>query len=305
MNDRKKWFKERKTYLGGSDIGCILGLNKYRSALDIYLSKTTDVNEEATSEAAHWGNVLEDVIAQEYSRRTGYNVYESQGVIRHPQYSFIGANIDRWVDGSDGKKHILECKTAGFLKSKEWGEQGTDQIPTTYLYQVAYYAAICNVEKVDVAVLIGGQEFRIYTYKKNIEIENKLILAACAFWNNYVAKGIAPETSSVGDINNLYPESNGRVIEADDQILHEIEDLKTLKIQEKEIAKLKIDKEAKIKSCMGDNEAIINQDGELLATWKNGKARKVLDVKRLQAEYQNLCQQYLMEKMGNRTLLIK
>ena len=36
----------------------------------------------------------------------------------------------------------MECKTAGFTKAKEWGESGTDQIPESYLVQVAYYAAI-------------------------------------------------------------------------------------------------------------------------------------------------------------------
>ena len=69
-DERKAWLQERKTYIGGSDLGCILGLSKYKSALDIYLDKTTDIIDETTSEAAHWGNVLEDVVAQEYSRIT-------------------------------------------------------------------------------------------------------------------------------------------------------------------------------------------------------------------------------------------
>ena len=72
MSEAKKaWLKERKTYIGGSDIGAILGLSTFKSALDIYLSKTTDAIDEATSEAAHWGTVLEDVVAKEYSERTG------------------------------------------------------------------------------------------------------------------------------------------------------------------------------------------------------------------------------------------
>lgn len=45
------------------------------------------------------------------------------------------------------------------------GEVGTDQIPEVYKYQqVAYYAAITGVSRVDIAVLIGGQDFRIYQY---------------------------------------------------------------------------------------------------------------------------------------------
>ena len=38
-------------------------------------------------------------------------------------------------------------------RRKDWGEEGTDQIPESYLLQVAYYASICDVAKVDIAVI--------------------------------------------------------------------------------------------------------------------------------------------------------
>jgi len=41
--ERNSWLQERKTYIGGSDLGCTLGLSKYKSALDIYLDKTSDM----------------------------------------------------------------------------------------------------------------------------------------------------------------------------------------------------------------------------------------------------------------------
>jgi len=303
--ERKTWLQERKTYIGGSDLGCILGLSKYKSVLDIYLDKTSDIINETTSEAAHWGNILEDVVAQEYSIRTDQRVYEADGLIRHPKHSFLAVNIDRWVDGDNDTRHILECKTASFMKAKEWGEQGTDQIPPNYLYQVAYYSAICNVEKVDIAVLIGGQEFRMYKYIKDVELENKLIQVACAFWNNYVALGIAPEASNASDVVTLYPNSNGSTIEADAALLKEVEDLKEIKAQEKMIAAQKIALETKIKSSIGENEALVTPYGELLATWKNNKARKVLDTKKLELENAVIYQQYLTERAGSRAFLLK
>jgi putative phage-type endonuclease len=303
--ERKAWLQKRKTYIGGSDLGCILGLSNFKSALDIYLSKTTDAIDESTSEAADWGNRLEPLVAKKYAETTGLNVYESEGLIRHPEYSFIACNIDRWVDGADGTKYILECKTANFMKGKDWGEQGTDQIPKSYLYQVAYYSAICNVDKVDIVVLIGGQEFRMYTYIKDEELEAQLIQAACLFWNNYVAKGVAPEASCIADIANLYPNSNGSTVEADESIVHEVSTLKEIKVQEKLLATQKADIELKIKSCIGEHEALINADGELLATWKSGKARQVLDSKKLQAEHKGIYQQYLTEKAGSRSFLLK
>lgn len=303
--ERKQWLKERQSYIGGSDIGCILGVNKYKSALDIFLDKTKEVVSESISQPAYWGNVLEDPVAKKYAEETGYKVYGAPGLILHPLHKFVGANIDRWVVDDKGEKRILECKTAHFLKAKEWGEQGTDQIPVTYLYQVAYYAAVCNVEKVDIAVLIGGQDFRIYQYRKNSDFEHKLMEAACAFWNNYVRKGIVPEATTEEYVSTLYPESNGLSIKAGKELLQSIEELKSIKLQEKKIAKLRLETENKIKAGMGRNESIIDQEGNLLATWKNSKSRQILDTKKLKEENEDVYKKYLTTKEANRIFLVK
>lgn len=306
-SERIEWLRERKTYIGGSDIGCILGLSPYKTPLDIFLDKTTDVIDESMSEAAYWGIMFENSVALEYSKRTGLKVEKPAGLIRHPEHKFLAANIDRWAidEHADNKIFVLECKTAGIHKSKEWGEEGTNEIPQLYLCQVAYYAAICDVPRIDIAVLIGGQDFRIYTYLKDREFEDKLIRGACAFWHNYVLKGIAPNASNLEDITTLYPKSNGLAIKVDEQIAVDIEELKSIKAQEKALIMSKAILETKIKNRIGENEILVNEVGEVLASWKSGQARKVLDVCRLQKEQQGIYQQYLAEKEPNRTFLIK
>lgn len=302
QEQRIEWLKERKTYIGGSDIGCILGLSRFNSPLDIFLDKTTDRIDESMSEAAYWGRMFEDIVAKEYAKRTCFEIDRPDGLIRHKEHSFIAANIDRWVNG---KQHILECKTSHFLQGNEWGEEGTDEIPELHKCQVAYYSAICNVEKVDIAVLIGGQSFRMYTYHKDREFEDKLIRAACLFWNNHVLKGIAPSASNLEDIASLYPESDGSTIKADEQILQDVEALKAIKNEEKFLIENKISLEIKIKSCIGNHDALVNGAGEVIATWRNVKPRQVLDTKKLQEEHQDIYQQYLSEKEAGRMFLVK
>ena len=189
MSSREEWLLMRKTYLGGSDLGAVIGVNKYKTALDVYLEKTSEHYPETSNDGTYWGNVLEDVVAQEYSKRVNLPVEVETKLLRHKEHEFLAANIDRWVGN---KEYVLECKTAGFMMSKEWGEEGSDSIPESYLVQSAWYAAICDVPKVDIAVLIGGQDFRIYTYQRNKEFEDKLIKIACNFWHNHVLKRIPP-----------------------------------------------------------------------------------------------------------------
>jgi putative phage-type endonuclease len=299
---REHWLKERKNYIGGSDLGAICGLNPYRSALDVYLDKTSDDISEETNAAMRWGNLLEDVVAKAYSEDTGYDVEIEPNTIYHPEYSFLAANIDRWADN---KRRILECKTASFLKAKEWGDLGTDQIPESYLIQNATYSAVCNVPVVDTAVLIGGQDFRIYTYNRNKELEEKLIKIACNFWHNHIEKRIPPKCVSTRDTFNLFPQSNHHEIVAESNILEKWEQLKAAKEEENRIAdtieKLKTD----IQEFMRDYDVLIDNQGNVIATWKNTAPKSFFDVKKFKDEAKELYLKYISHAKQSRMFLIK
>lgn len=299
---RQEWLRERKNYLGGTDLAAICGLSPYRTALDVYLDKTSDDIAENTNSAMRWGSLLEDVIAKAYSEDTGYDVTIEPNTIYHPSIKFLGANIDRWANN---KTHILECKTAGFTKSKEWGDSGTDQIPESYLIQVAYYAAICNVSKVDIAVLIGGQDFRIYTYVKNNNLEDKLIKIACNFWYNHVEKKIAPKCVNTKDTFNLFPQSNSKEITAKEGILAKLEELKKARLSEEEIQKTIERLKVEIQEFMQDYDVLIDNNGNVIATWKNTAPRTCFDLKRFKDEAKELYLKYVNVAKQSRVFLIK
>lgn len=300
--DKQEWLRERKNYLGGTDLAAICGLNPYRTALDVYLDKTSDDITEETSPAMRWGTLLEDVIAKEYAQVTGYDVEIEPNTIYHPEYKFLGANIDRWVGN---KEYVLECKTAGFTKAKEWGDLRTDQIPESYLIQVAYYAAICDVPKVDIAVLIGGQDFRIYTYERNKELEDKLIKIACNFWHNHIEKRIPPKCINTRDTFNLFPESHHHEIVAESNILEKWEQLKAAKEEEVRIVntieKLKTD----IQEFMRDYDVLIDNNGNVIATWKNTAPKSLFDLKRFKEEAKETYLKYISTAKQSRMFLIK
>ena len=302
MYNKQEWLRERKNYIGGTDLASIVGLSPYKTALDVYLDKTSDDIREESSPAMKWGSLLEDVIAKEYAEVTGYNLEIEPNVLYHPKYKFLGSNIDRWADN---KKHVLECKTAGFTRGKEWGEVGTDQIPESYLVQVAFYASICDIPKVDIAVLIGGQDFRIYTYERNRELEDKLIKIACNFWYNHIEKRIPPKCINTRDMFNLFPQSNYHEIVAENNIMEKLQELKTAKEEESRIAdtieKLKTD----IQEFMRDYDVLIDNNGNVIATWKNSAPRSFFDLKKFKNEAKELYMKYSSYTEQSRVFLIK
>ena len=306
MHNKQEWLRERKSYIGGSDLGAICGLSPYRTALDVYLDKTSDDISEDTNAAMRWGSLLEDIIAKEYAQVTGYDVEIEPNTIYHSEHKFLGANIDRWVDRwVNNGTYILECKTAGFTKAKEWGDSGTDQIPEPYLIQVAYYAAICNVSKVDIAVLIGGQDFRIYTYNRNKDLEDKIIKIGINFWHNHIEKRIPPKCVNTKDTFNLFPQSHNCEIVAESNIMDKWEQLKSLKEEEvriqSTIEKLKTD----IQEFMRDYDVLIDNNGNVIATWKNTTPKSFFDLKRFKYEAKDLYSKYTSVGKQSRMFLIK
>lgn len=289
MNDRIEFLKRRKQFIGGSDVAALLGMSHYKTALDLYFDKTSEeVNADEISAPAYWGIQLEDIVANEYSKRTGIPIRLEPNTILHPEYPFLGASIDRWAGD-----HILECKTAGFMQGKQWGESGTDNIPTAYIFQCAWYAMICNVERVDIAVLIGGNDFRIYTYNKNPALEEKIKEAAISFWNNHIIPRIPPEPISNTDTLKLYENSTfGATITADEKIYELLNEIKAHKTQIKRLTTIVKNKSTEIFNYMKDAEILLDPQGNPLATWRNQSTTR-FDAKAFKAEYNDLYTKYI------------
>ena len=116
---REEWLKQRKTYIGGSDIGAIVGVNKYKSAVDVYLDKVSNEIKEENTNATYWGCALEDAVAKAYSEKTGFAIKEEAELLKHKEYPFIAANIDRVGGQRQSHTRMQDCRLYDGLKNGE------------------------------------------------------------------------------------------------------------------------------------------------------------------------------------------
>lgn len=198
FNNKEDWDILRSKGVGGSDIGAILGVNKYRGIVDVYLSK---VENQKTPEnnAMYFGTKLEPLIRAEFEERHigAYKVYTTDKSLK---FGILRANLDGVIYDELNKKYgVLEIKTANQFVKNEW-ENGI--VPQSYYAQVQHYLAITGFDFGIIAVLIGGNEYKEYYIERNESDIEIIINAANDFWNTYVV----PKEMPFADGSNAYAE---------------------------------------------------------------------------------------------------
>lgn len=272
--DRETWLAERRTGIGGSDVAAILGLSKWSTPLAVYLDKIGEAPAVEDNGPMRWGRYLEPVIRQAYSDETGRNV-RVMDMIRHPTREYMLANIDGFTD--DGR--LLEIKTARTAES--WGEVGTDQIPTPYLFQVQHYLEVTGFEFCDVAVLIGGSDFRLYEVGVDPELCRMIVEAEAEFWSR-VQRREPPEPVTMADAIARWGRSSlTETLEADETVLGAIELLRNARVKKAEVEAIEENAKAVIMCALGERDTLVGPDGKTLATWKAQAGAKRLDTKAL------------------------
>lgn len=187
-----QWIEKRHESIGGSDCGAILGVSKYSSALDVYLTKknkTEKIFTENQKESMHFGNLLEDVVVKEFERRTGKKVDQRKVMLKSILYPFMTANVDGFIEGENA---ILECKTASNHYLDMWSN---GEVPLSYQAQVHHYMLVGGFDKAYVACLVGGNRFFIHEIKRDEETMIRIADTLSEFWNNNFLKNIEPKAT--------------------------------------------------------------------------------------------------------------
>lgn len=220
MSDtRAQWLQKRRSYIGASDTAILAGFSKWSTPLEIYLDKIGQLPEKEMTMAQKMGLKMEPIIADLYMEATGNVLELCEEHQTHPDYPFIGANPDRRTVGSPASSTInVQLKKAAF-RSDDWGEQGTDQIPTDYMIQVQHEMLVTGQTLTHLPVFfLQGQEFCYYVIERNAAIIEDIIMICSDFWR-HVQDRVPPEPdfkheSTPDLIKRLYKLDESLTVEA-------------------------------------------------------------------------------------------
>ena len=145
IDNRADWLKARRNQgIGGSEAGCVLGVNKYKSNVDLWKEKTgrAEPQDLANNSAVQFGKfaepLLRELFKQDYS---DYTVsYHEFWLYCNNTYPFIFATLDGELIAPDGSRGILEIKTTTIQNKMQWDEW-ENKIPDSYYAQVLHQLA--------------------------------------------------------------------------------------------------------------------------------------------------------------------
>jgi putative phage-type endonuclease len=288
----------RSSGIGGSDMAVILGLNPWKTPIDLYEEKVGIREPFAGNRFTEAGNRLEDVIAQWYADETGGKVARANQTYRLKDHPFVMAHIDRRVLK---QRKVLECKSADKWTITKWGEHGTNDVPDSYFIQVQHYLMFPYWDTADLAALIGGNDFRIYHIDPDKELQDMMLEAAIEFWRR-IQTGEYPDPINEADANKKWSRDDGSVIYATEEVLAWERDLKASIVQEKELKNKIDDLKLEIKSFMGEHSILLDPaTDKKIHQWKVQNLSSFGE-KQFEIDYPDLYKKCLVPKFDRKAL---
>lgn len=292
--DRDAWLEVRRHGIGGSDVAAMMGLSPYRTPYETWAEKSGLIESPDISDkpSVMWGNILEPVIGDHYkSLHPDRTVKRLNAVCRSKERPWAQASLDYEVKDPDLGWGILEIKTAGARSADQWDEG----VPLYYLTQVTHYMSVTGRPFADVAVLIGGNDYREYRVMRDEDDIRAVDEAVDAFWKR-VENGDAPDVGgSVTESQALFRQFGTGTdhiedygADPDELTLYLI--AKQQRDAAEELLKLRSNK---LKQLIGEEKGFECDSGRV--TWSRG-VRTSFDSKRLKEELPDIYERYATQR---------
>ena len=260
--------KIRSKGIGASEVAALMGLDPYRTKLDIYLRKM-GLADDVKSFHTDRGNFLEPALRAWASAKVGVQFQGNCPTLTckdHPQVLATPDGIA--LDGDT--KHVLELKAPGPRTAWEWGDG--EEAPDRYVVQLAQQQLVTEAPDGYLAALVDG-DLRTYHYARDPDLEGEIVTAVEKFWRDHIAKKSPPpvdgSASASEYLKRVFPRSRGDLITADGSTETLLLACKQARIEAKAAEQKAVLLEQQIKSLIGERDGITSPWGKVL--WRNNE----------------------------------
>jgi putative phage-type endonuclease len=264
-----EWLELRKVGFGGTDAPKLCGIGG--TPYQVWADKVNPTVPEEQDEPEYmtWGKILEPVVREQFSKRTGIEVHPLPKMIRNTDYPWMLANVDGVTGPTNKLTGVYEGKTTRFADDWTVNDDGSVNVPLRAMIQGMHYLAVLELERVHYACLIGGQELRIAEVEVNPTLIADLIEIEEAFWRKVIERE-PPEVSSadVSTLKSRWQPETGKSVELPATFIPALKVRAQRKVQIKALEADVDQIDAEIMALMGDAEEATVANKGVVATWK-------------------------------------
>ena len=297
-----EWLALRRTGIGGSDAGAIMGVSPYKGAFSVWADKMGKLPPLEDNEAMRQGRDLEDYVARRFAEASGLRVRHEYSMLRSVEHPCMLADIDRRIIG---ERAGLECKTSRDITMARYRN---GEYPMEYYCQCLHYLAVTGWDCWYLAVLVYGTDLLIDKICRDEVLDDieALIRAEEAFWQNHMVldQPPAPDAldSTAAALGSVYPHDDGTTVCADQDADQALTDLAALKAQKRALDRQITERENQIKAAMGEAEVLAGTS--VSATWRSSERTTISKTKLLKA-YPNINMDAITDRNIQRRFAIK
>jgi predicted phage-related endonuclease len=246
-------------------------------------------------EAAYWGNVMEPVLAAEFTRRVGLLTCPAGIIMKNISWQFMLATPDYIVREGEAAYTLLELKTRSANQTKEWRAgvpEGVDD-------QCQHYLAVCGLDHMWVAVLLGGNHFEYYRVERN-DAKIAYILAYCVeFWDSVLNYHSQKPTNGLATLESdadtsieipREPEPERNIVNLTPAVWEDVSYLARLKRHIRGLERTAAQVENRVKAVLLDAEDGL-WEGRAVVSWSSVNSTRV-DVTKLREEQPEIAKKY-------------
>lgn len=253
---------DRTAFIGGSDIGAIIGMSRFKTPLDVWLEKTGQAPvalDPDKEKIFRRGKRLEPVVLEMLLEEHGIETLVRNERYVDAAHPFMACEVDgeAIVEG----EHVnIEAKTAHhFIASRLFGEEGTDDIDVSYAAQAMWGLGITGRRRTIFGVLVGADTLLRYEIIRDDETIQAMRARAVAFWHDHVLAGVPPEPVNLPDVLKLFRKLPASSTEATEEVAALVRELEVAR-QDKAVAD---EREVELKYQIG--RFMLGESGILLA----------------------------------------
>lgn len=288
MTLTEEQLEQRRKGLTATDMAAVLGLDEFRSPIDVVLEKQ-EARRYVQTERMEWGEILQGPVQRNYASRHGVFVKpeEEIGTLTHPIEQWLMATPDGLVyerpyqlllkvlpiRGHEVKTHTI------WAGAFEYGNPGSDEVPASELIQCAVCMAVCDLDRWDLTAFVDGLPYD-YTILRDKELEESIIEIGREFWKSHIRDGLpVPPDGSASysrELARRLRDHSNTIVRASNESCAKIKELYELRARRREQKTREELLVQQLKLAIGDNAGLsfpglVSRDTDERITWKRTK----------------------------------